>query len=87
VQAKTSAKFELGDLSVFADAATSLVTSEDSSVLPEFSEMLDLLWEHSDRFVENPVVRLYYVTTGKWESPAPLQKKIAQTKKLLCGTF
>lgn len=83
LQAKTSAKFELGDLSVFADTAASVVTSDDSSVLPEISEMLDLLWENSDRFVENPVVRLYYVTTGKWESPEPLQKKIAQTKRSL----
>ncbi|AXH67037.1 hypothetical protein SEA_THYATIRA_38 [Mycobacterium phage Thyatira] len=83
LQAKTSAKFELGDLSVFADTATSVVTSDDSSVLPEISEMLDLLWGNSDRFVENPVVRLYYVTTGKWESPEPLQKKIAQTKRTL----
>lgn len=82
-QAKTSAKFELGDLGVFADTVVSLVTSEDAPELPEFSEMLDMLWEHSDRFVENPVVRLYYVTTGKWESPDPLQRKIAQTEKLL----
>ncbi|OBK33504.1 hypothetical protein A5659_01820 [Mycobacterium sp. 1165196.3] len=83
IQAKTSAKFELGDFSVFADTAASLVTSDHSDVLPEFSEMVNMLWEHSDRFVENPIVRLYYVTTGKWESPDPLLKKIAQTKNFL----
>lgn len=83
IQAKTSAKFELGDFSVFADTAASLVTSDYSDVLPEFSEMVNMLWEHSDRFVENPIVRLYYVTTGKWESPDPLLKKIAQTKNFL----
>lgn len=83
VQSKTSAKFELGDLSVFADTAVSLVTAEDFPAIPEFVEILDLLWEHSDRFVENPVVRLYFVTTGKWENPVPLQKKIKQTEKSL----
>ncbi|MCX6468097.1 MAG: AIPR family protein [Corynebacteriales bacterium] len=83
IQAKTSAKFELGDMSVFADTCVSLVTSENSGVLPEFSEMINTLWEHSDRFVENPVVRLFYITTGKWESPPPLQQKIVQTKNAL----
>jgi len=83
VQAKTSPKFELGDLGIFADAAVSLIVDEDSTVLPDFSRMLNLLWENSDRFIENPVVRLYYVTTGKWEAPSPLNRKIEQTKKKL----
>lgn len=83
MQAKTSAKFQLGDLSIFADAAVSLITSEGYSLLPDFSEMLDLLWRNSDRFAENPVVRLYYATSGNWESPDPLLKKIAQTENLL----
>ncbi|WP_082937613.1 AIPR family protein [Rhodococcus sp. 852002-51564_SCH6189132-a] len=83
VQAKTSSKFELGDLSIFADASESLIRSQDPSLHPEFSEMLDLLWEKSDMFSENPVIRLYYVSTGKWESPAPIEKKIAQTKQSL----
>lgn len=83
VQAKTSPKFDLGDLGIFADAVVSLITSQDSDIRPEFSEMLDLLWENSDRFSENPAVRLYYITSGKWESPAPMKKKMSQSKKAL----
>lgn len=85
VQAKTSPKFELGDLSIFADTATAVITSADESPesLHDFAAMLDLLWEHSDRFNENPVVRLYYVSCGKWEGPEPLTKKMDSTYRTL----
>jgi hypothetical protein len=83
LQAKTSAKFELGDLSIFADTVTALVTTQDSSVLPEFAEMLDLLWDNSDRFSENPIVRLFYVTCGRWDGPKPIERKIDSTRREL----
>lgn len=84
IQAKTSEKFELGDLSVFADTATRILLSGTEDAIPgltDFQLLLDDLWEASDRFTENPVVRLYYITCGKWESPAPLVAKLEETER------
>lgn len=84
IQAKTSPKFDLGALSVFSDAVVSVMTVEDGDgILPSFVEMLDLLLENSDKFVENPSVRLYYASAGNWESPAPLVKKMKQVQNEL----
>jgi hypothetical protein len=86
VQAKTSSKFELGDLSIFADMVSRILTSSSAPVpaaLSDFARMLDLLWENSDRFTENPVVRLYYVSCGNWEAPEPLVEKMNKTKSEL----
>ena len=89
VQAKTSAKFELGDLSVFSDTATGLLAATAETAPPglrEFSEMLDMLYECSDRFSENPVARLYYITCGNWEAPDPLVNKMHSTVATLDAT-
>jgi hypothetical protein len=89
LQAKTSAKFELGDLSIFADMVLALLSGTadtDTVGLREFSEMLDLLYEHSDRFTENPVARLYYVTGGNWSDPQPLVNKITATVSAIEST-
>ncbi len=89
LQAKTSAKFELGDLSVFADMCLSLMSDTSDNEDPElhhFGEMLNFLYEHSDRFSENPVARVHYVTTGNWASPQPLVNKMNSTTSSLNAT-
>jgi len=45
--------------------------------------MYNLLLEKSDCFIENPIVRLYYVTLGKWVSPTAIEKKLKE-QKVLC---
>lgn len=89
LQAKTSPKFELGDLGVFADMAVSIMDSKNLPSDPAingFVEMLDMLWDRSDRFAENPVMRLYYITCGKWEAPQPLVNKMGATRQALLET-
>ena len=47
--------------------------------LASASAMLNVLYSHSSKFVQNPSLKLYYVTTGSWNSPAPLVSKIADS--------
>ncbi|MFF7441107.1 AIPR family protein [Streptomyces sp. NPDC008122] len=87
-QVKTSPSFDLGDVSVFSDAAISLLM-EDEPPHPNLKlqqEMLHRLLQESSRFRENPVCRLYYVTTGSWNSRGPITRKIADTRKRLSGS-
>ena len=83
LQSKISDKFKLNDLSVFADTVISLLVDQDDNICPEFINMYNLLLEKSDCFIENPIVRLYYVTLGKWVSPTAIEKKIERTKSTL----
>lgn len=85
VQAKRSSSYDLGDLSIFADASVSLLTRDEAPhpVLSAPAQMLKRLFEASSRFVANPICRLYYVTTGTWHEPAPLVSKIQNTRETL----
>lgn len=84
-QVKTSSGFDLGRLSIFADTAVSLLTADVSPHpnLREQHKMLTMLFDVAPRFVANPVCRLYYITTGNWQGPAPLRSKIEDTRKRL----
>lgn len=86
LQSKISDKFKLNDLSVFADTIISLLVDQDNNICPEFINMYNLLLEKSDCFIENPIVRLYYVTLGKWVSPTAIEKKIERTKSTLLNS-
>lgn len=81
IQTKRSAHFDLGDLSVFSDTALNPLTSDEPphEGLRVASEMLKLLYEHSSKFSTNPVLKMYYVTTGSWNQPAPIVSKIDDT--------
>jgi hypothetical protein len=78
VQAKRSTEYRLGELSIFADTAVSLLTriAAPHIGLREPHQMLQRLYDASAKFSVNPTVRLYYVTTGNWQQPAPLVSKI-----------
>jgi hypothetical protein len=84
-QAKRSTNFSLGDLSVFADTAISLVTKDkapNEGLLQQY-EMIRRLFEESHRFASNPICRLYFVTAGNWQNPAPLASKVEDTRQRL----
>jgi hypothetical protein len=85
MQAKTSSGFNLGDLSIFADASVSLLTGDKAphDNLREQYHLLSMLFDEAPRFISNPICRLYYVTTGNWQGPAPLVSKIEDTRKRL----
>jgi AIPR protein len=85
VQAKRSSSYDLGDLSIFADASVDLLT-RDEAPHPGLSipaQMLKRLFGASSRFLSNPICRLYYVATGTWHEPAPLISKIENTTEIL----
>lgn len=87
-QVKTSASFDLGDLSVFSDASITLLT-EDEPPHPNLEnqqKMLHRVLEESSRFRENPVCRLYYVTLGSWNNRGPIVKKMKDSQKRLLGS-
>jgi hypothetical protein len=88
IQTKTSTSFNLGDLSIFADTAIALLTHDRSPHhgLNIQHEMLKKLYEQSSRFTANPICRLYFVTVGNWQGPAPLASKIDDTKERLADS-
>lgn len=70
VQSKTSSNFNSGDLNTFIFGikdffaeSPSLVRNED---IEKFAEISDYLYSKAPHFKENPIVKLYYCTTGKW---------------------
>jgi hypothetical protein len=85
MQAKRSSGYDLGDLSIFADASVSLLTKDEAPhpALSTPALMLKRLFEASSRFLLNPICRLYYVPTGTWHEPAPLVSKIGNTVEVL----
>jgi len=89
LQAKTSPKFDLGDLSVFLDVGRSIIAGEYRGADPallSFAEALSGIYEHSDRFAENPSVRYFYITTGNWDSPSALTNKADAVRSDLLAT-
>ncbi|MFB6505920.1 AIPR family protein [Streptomyces sp. NPDC002466] len=87
-QVKTSASFDLGDLSIFSDASITLLTEDEPPHpnLESHQKMLHRVFDESSRFRENPVCRLYYVTLGAWNNRGPIVKKVKDTKKRLLGS-
>ncbi|WP_255953346.1 AIPR family protein [Streptomyces odontomachi] len=87
-QVKTSANFDLGDLSIFSDASITLLTEDEPPHpnLEDQQQMLHRVFEESSRFRENPVCRLYYVTLGSWNNRGPIVKKMEDTRKRLFGS-
>lgn len=84
LQAKTSSKFDLGDLSVFADMAKSLVLGQYDGTdarLEAFSRTLEEVYNRSQMFTDNPVLKLYYVTTGNWDEPSALASKMKAVER------
>jgi hypothetical protein len=87
-QVKTSASFDLGDLSIFSDASITLLT-EDEPPHPNLEnqqKMLHRVLEESSRFRENPVCRLYYVTLGSWNNRGPIVRKMKDSQKRLLSS-
>lgn len=71
VQAKTSSKFESGDMlktglgvKDFFQKESKKLNANDS--IKRFKEMADYILDNSIRHDEQPTCTIYYVTTGKW---------------------
>lgn len=79
-QSKTSSSFDSGDINVFLfgvqdffSLKPKLVRNDDIKKLAEISNYLFL---KAPKFRENPSLKLYYVTTGKWNEDINLKAVI-----------
>ncbi|MCM5530314.1 AIPR family protein [Parasegetibacter sp. NRK P23] len=79
-QSKTSSSFDSGDMNTFLfgildffSIKPKLVRNEDVKRLADIS---NYLFEKAPKFRENPSLKLFYVTTGKWVDDANLKAVI-----------
>jgi hypothetical protein len=82
IQAKTSSSFSSGEIGTFIFGVKdffsenhSLVRNDDISRIAEIS---DYIYEKAPHFHENPKLKLFYCTTGKWTDDQNLRAVIAQ---------
>lgn len=80
VQSKTSASFDSGDINTFLfgvqdffSTKPKLVRNED---IKRFAEVSNYIFNKAPRFRENPTIKLYYITTGKWTNDINLKAVI-----------
>ena len=70
IQAKTSSNFSSGDLGTFIFGVSDFFANQPSLVrnadISHFAEISDYLYQKAPSFRENPTLKLFYVTTGKW---------------------
>ncbi len=82
IQAKTSSNFNSGDLNTFIFGVKDFFTESPSLVRNEdierFAEISDYLYAKAPHFKDNPTIKLFYCTTGKWIGDQNLQAVINQ---------
>ncbi|MDB5287332.1 MAG: hypothetical protein JWR05_2281 [Mucilaginibacter sp.] len=71
IQAKTSSNFDSGSINTFIFGVLDFFDDEPKLVrnsdIQKFAEISDFLYNKAPRFRENPTIKLFYVTTGKWQ--------------------
>jgi hypothetical protein len=77
VQAERSASFEAAKIGTFGfgvmDFFRDIPTLPRNEAIREAAAVMTTIYRHSARFIRgNPVCRLHYVTTGKWQDDANL---------------
>lgn len=87
IQSKTSSNFDSGDMNTFLfgvqdffSIKPKLVRNDDVKRLAEIS---NYLFQKAPKFRENPTLKLYYVTTGKWVDDVNLKAVIDNGISLL----
>lgn len=82
-QAKTASKFDSGEILKFISSAKNFLLGTDVEF--KFNtdsqikkEILSTIWENSINLRQPPTVKLYYVTTGRWENPKECKDFIDQ---------
>ncbi len=84
-QSKTGTHFDGAEISAFFDGVKELLSDNPSrprnSTLTQSEILIRKIYTHSAIFKKgNPLVRLYYVTTGKWQDDSKLTAIIAGNK-------
>lgn len=80
VQAKTSSSFDSSEINTFIfgiqdffSLQPRLVRNED---IKRFAEISNYLFDKAPKFRENPLIKLFFVTTGKWTNDTNLKAVI-----------
>lgn len=80
IQSKTSSNFDSGDVNTFIFGIQDffaikprLVRNDD---IRRFAEISNYLFQKAPKFRENPTLKLFYVTTGKWVNDINLRAVI-----------
>lgn len=70
MQAKTSSSFNSGEINTFIFGVKDFFSENPQLVrnadVEKFAEISDYIYEKAPHFKENPTIKLFYCTTGKW---------------------
>ena len=81
-QAKTSSSFNSGEIGTFLfginDFFASYPTLVRNESIERFAEISNYLYSKASHFIENPDLKAFYVTTGKWTADQNLTAVITQ---------
>jgi hypothetical protein len=70
IQAKTSSNFDSGSINNFIFGVIDFFVETPKLVrnsdIKRFAEISDYIYDRAPKFRENPTLKLFYVTTGKW---------------------
>ncbi|MEO5775904.1 MAG: AIPR family protein [Flavobacterium sp.] len=80
VQAKTSSNFEGSDMNTFLFGVLDFFAQKPklkrNDDIIRFAEISNFIYSKAPSFKENPSIRLYYITTGKWTDDTNLKAVI-----------
>lgn len=84
-QAKTSSSFNSGEINTFIFGIKDFFSESPSLVrnaeVEKFAEISDYIYKNAPHFKENPTLKLFYATTGKWTDDQNLTAVINQGVK------
>lgn len=87
VQSKTSSSFDGADINSFLFGVSDFFLTKPKLVrnddIKRFAEVSNYIFNKAPRFRENPTIKLYYITTGKWVADSNLMGIIEQGIKNL----
>lgn len=91
VQSETSAHFDAAKIGTFAFGCLDFFSEspklQRNGRVAMYAELAQRIYGHSNKFSRgNPVCKLYYVTTGKWQNEIPLRARIDQARSDLSDT-
>lgn len=80
IQSKTSTSFESSDINSFIFGVQDFFALQPKLVrnddIDRFAEISNYIFQKAPKFRENPTIRLFYITTGKWTNDINLRAVI-----------
>jgi hypothetical protein len=77
IQSKTSPSFDGADINTFIFGVLDFFSTKPKLVrnddIKKFAEVSNYIFNKAPRFRENPSIKLFYITTGKWTDDANLK--------------